>query len=115
MTPRAQATLLPQIDTCGSLRKNPKLQPAFILVEMLIAISILSILVGDSVAALRGTKSGADREAARADAKVFNEAVRRVEISDTPGHWETLSNIIHVQKDGPMAIQWIITNNYVRP
>jgi prepilin-type N-terminal cleavage/methylation domain-containing protein len=96
-------------------KEKPTSRYAFTLIEMLIAICILAILVGISVSSLRAAKLGADREAAQADAKTFNEAIRRVEISDTPGHWATLSNIIHVQKDGPAAIQWIISNNYVQP
>ncbi len=88
---------------------------AFTLVETIFAVSILAIVLGVSFASLRSANSKTEREAALADAKIFNEAIRRVEISDNPGHWSTLSNIIHVEKDGPAAIQWIISNNYVQP
>lgn len=86
----------------------------FTLVEMLFAMVILAILVGVSFAALRGSRAASERAVADADAKIFNDAVRRVELGSDRTHWNTLSNIIHVQKNGPLAIQWLVSNHYVR-
>jgi len=86
----------------------------FTLVEMIFGVAILAILVGVSFAALRDSRGAAEQAAADADARVFNDTIRRVEIGADRVHWSTLSNIIHVQKNGPMAIQWLVSNHYVR-
>jgi type II secretory pathway pseudopilin PulG len=80
---------------------------------MLIAVVIISILVGISFQALRNSRAEADKNVAANDARVLNDAIRRVEISGEPGHWSSLSNIIHVQQDGDAAIMWLVTNSYI--
>lgn len=87
---------------------------AFTLLEMLIAVVILSIIVGISFQALRNSRTEADKVSAAGDAKSLNDAIRRVEIAGTPGQWSALSNIIHVQQDGDAAILWLVDNGYLR-
>lgn len=87
---------------------------AFTLLEMLIAVVILSIIVGISFQALRNSRTESDKVSSAADAKSLNDAIRRVEIAGTSTQWNALSNIIHVQQDGEAAILWLVDNGYLR-
>lgn len=87
---------------------------AMTMVEIMIVMTLLAIVVGVAASSVHGSKIKSEMSAAAAEAKVFNDAIRRVELSSNPTNWSTLSNIIYVQKDGAAAIRWIVENKYVR-
>jgi type II secretory pathway pseudopilin PulG len=88
---------------------------ALTLIEILIALAVLALLVGIGFPALRNSKRSAELRSMEAEAKVLNDAVRRVEIGKDRDGWHSLSNILYVKEDEDEAIQWLEDKGYVTP
>jgi prepilin-type N-terminal cleavage/methylation domain-containing protein len=83
------------------------------MIEILIAVGILSLLVGLGFPAIRNSKKNAEMRGMEAEAKILNDAIRRVEMGDNREDWHSLSNIIYIQEDEDAAIQWLEDHGYV--
>jgi competence protein ComGC len=82
-------------------------------VEVLIALSILALLVGLGLPTIRNSKKNAELRGLEAEAKILNDAIRRVELGDNREDWHSLSNIIYVQEDEDAAVRFLEDNGYV--
>lgn len=81
--------------------------------EMLVALCVFSILLGLGFQGARNSKREAERRAEEGEAKILNDAIRRVETRGSPGQWLALSNILFVRQDKDEAVQWLEDNGYV--
>lgn len=84
------------------------------LLEVVIALAILSIMAGVGIPAIKGSHQDADAKALQAEARTLNDAIYRVQTSGKGSEWMALSNILYLQEDKNEAVRWLVERGYVR-
>lgn len=82
-------------------------------VEIIVALAILTIVVGVGAPSLGRSKQNAENRALQAEAKTLNDAIYRVEAGGSAEEWMALSNILHIEKDKDEAVRWLVDQGYV--